>query len=135
MIATTATRVPEHTKPEINRRIERHADSRVQELSRRPDLIDQRLRELDHEWDIERTLQTNFAAIVLLSTALGAYKDRRWLLLGGVAAGFMIQHALQGWCPPLPVFRRLGVRTEREIDEERRALLLLRAQANTPART
>ena len=39
---------------------------------------------------------------------------------------FLLQHALQGWCPPLPLFRRLGVRTAREIARERYALQALR---------
>ena len=38
----------------------------------------------------------------------------------------MIQHALQGWCPPLAVLRRLGFRTAKEINEERFALAALR---------
>ncbi|HKR79742.1 MAG TPA: hypothetical protein VJR69_08555 [Nitrospira sp.] len=35
-------------------------------------------------------------------------------------------HAFEGWCPPVNLFRRLGVRTQREIDEERYALKLRR---------
>jgi hypothetical protein len=41
-------------------------------------------------------------------------------------ATFLLQHALQGWCPPVPLFRSLGVRTASEIDEERYALKALR---------
>jgi hypothetical protein len=37
-----------------------------------------------------------------------------------------MQHALQGWCPPLPLLRRLGVRTQQEIERERYALKALR---------
>lgn len=123
MISATATRVPEHTSPRVNERIQQRTLRDIREYHGRPDLVAARLRELDREWDIERTLQTNFAAVVLVSAALGAFVDRRWLLLGGAACAFMLEHAIQGWCPPLPVFRRLGVRTEREIDEERTALL------------
>lgn len=39
---------------------------------------------------------------------------------------FLAQHGLQGWCPPIPVFRRLEVRTDREIARERYALKALR---------
>ena len=39
---------------------------------------------------------------------------------------FMLQHALQGWCPPLPVLRRMGVRTAAEIHQEIIALRILR---------
>jgi len=43
-----------------------------------------------------------------------------------VVAAFLFQHAVQGWCPPIPVLRRLGVRTSREIELERIALKALR---------
>lgn len=33
-----------------------------------------------------------------------------------------IKHALQGWCPPLPILRRLGFRTTQESEQERAAL-------------
>ena len=52
--------------------------------------------------------------------------DRKWFLFPAVVAGFLLQHAVQGWCPPLPVFRRYGVRTQTEIDYERYALKSLR---------
>ena len=39
---------------------------------------------------------------------------------------FLFQHALQGWCPPVPVLRRLGFRTVYEIDRERFSLKAIR---------
>jgi len=57
---------------------------------------------------------------------LGATVDRRFFALPAVVAGFLLQHALQGWCPPLPVFRRLGFRTQAEMERERYALKALR---------
>ena len=39
-----------------------------------------------------------------------------------LAGGFLLQHALQGACPPLDMLRHLGVRYQSEIDEERRWL-------------
>jgi hypothetical protein len=44
------------------------------------------------------------------------------LILPGVVAAFLLQHAIQGFCPPLPVLRALGYRTDREIETERNAL-------------
>ena len=44
----------------------------------------------------------------------------------GKSREMALQHAVQGWCPPLAVWRRLGVRTQSEIDEERYALKALR---------
>ena len=52
----------------------------------------------------------------------GALGSRRWLWLPGFVTAFLFQHAVQGWCPPVPLLRRLGVRTAREIELERSAL-------------
>ncbi len=47
-----------------------------------------------------------------------------------VVAGFLLQHAVSGWCPPVPLLRRAGVRTTREINQERFALKALRGDFN-----
>ena len=91
-----------------------------------PDAIDERIKELDREWDIERTLEMNAAAFAFAGTLLGAFVNRRWLILPGVVTAFLAQHALQGWCPPIPLFRKMGVRTRPEIDREKYALKALR---------
>lgn len=123
----TAYRVPENTSPDVNARIRESAEESVERTAAGgPGAIGERLRELDEEWDIERTLQTNAASISLVGLALGALVNRKFLALPAIVAGFLLQHALQGWCPPLPAFRRMGVRTQREIDEERHALKALR---------
>jgi hypothetical protein len=127
MLAATTTRVQDHTSDAVNAAIRERTEQRVAEVAARgPEAIRRRLEELDYEWDIERTLEINFASVVLAGVALGGLVDRRWLLLPAVASGFMMQHVLQGWCPPVPVFRRLGVRTAREIEAERDALKALR---------
>ena len=61
-----------------------------------------------------------------MGLALGATVDRKWFIFPAAVAGFLLQHALEGWCPPLPLFRRLGFRTQSEIDYERYALKSLR---------
>ena len=43
--------------------------------------IDQRIQELDREWDVERTLQMNAAAFALTGTLLAAVADKRWMLV------------------------------------------------------
>jgi hypothetical protein len=128
MFSSTATQVSGHTSPQLNERIRRDAQDRIAEFERNDKhaLITRRLDELEHEWDVERTLQTNFATLSLIGLALALKSDKRWLLLAAGVPAFMLQHALQGWCPPLPVLRRLGVRTAREIADERFALKSLR---------
>jgi len=83
---------------------------------------------LDREWDVERLLQTNAPVVVLLGMALATFVNKKFLLLpAGVFGvfGFLAQHAPQGWCPPIHVVRRLGLRTQREIERERYALKAL----------
>jgi hypothetical protein len=55
--------------------------------------------------------------------------SRRFLLLPAVVFSFFFQHATQGWCPPLPVVRKMGVRTRREINHEKYALKALRGDS------
>jgi hypothetical protein len=123
MLPTTFDRVPRNTAPEVNLRIRRQT---LANLSRYrndgPDEIRRRLDELDREWDIERAIEANAAVFALAGLALGAFVDRRFLLLPAAVGAFLLQHALQGWCPPVPVLRRLGFRTAREIFQERLVL-------------
>ena len=70
-------------------------------------------------------LETNAALFALAGVILGATRDRRWLALPALVTTFLFQHAVQGWCPPLPILRRMGVRTSREIELERVALKIL----------
>jgi hypothetical protein len=77
-----------------------------------PGDLDRRLEELDHECDIERTLEANAATVPLIGLALGAAVDRRWLLYPAIVASLLLQHALAGRCPLVPIFRRLGERTQ-----------------------
>jgi hypothetical protein len=131
MIVNTAARVQQHTASDINRQFGRELEEHVAYYRQQtPDRISERLQELDHEWDIERTLQTNFATLSIVGALLTRNVSERWAILALGVPAFMIQHALQGWCPPLPALRRLGVRTAREISDERFALKALRGDFN-----
>lgn len=65
-------------------------------------------------------------SISLIGLGLGAVISRRLFAIPAIVAGFLLQHAIQGWCPPVPAFRRLGIRTAREIEAERYALKVIR---------
>jgi hypothetical protein len=123
---TSAARVPAHTEGHINARIARKTHDSIRYHARHPERIERRLRELDAEWDTERLLETNAATLALTGTVLGLTVDKRWFALPAAVTGFLLQHGVQGWCPPLPVLRRLGVRTPREIEAERYALKAIR---------
>lgn len=127
MLPATNERVALHTADSVNEMIRRRTQERIAECAAAgPRAIDRRLCDLDREWDIERTLEANAASISLIGLGLGTFVSRRFLALPAIVAGFLLQHALHGWCPPVPVLRRLGVRTQTEIDQERYALKALR---------
>jgi hypothetical protein len=127
ILPSTSERVPINTADIYNERIRQDAERRVAQCARLGhSAIDRRLQELDAEWDIERTLEANAASIVMITSTLGLLVDRRFFFFPIAVGGFLLQHAMQGWCPPLPVLRSMGVRTEAEIDEERYALKALR---------
>lgn len=128
-LPNTQTRVPEHSSERITERLRRELESRVFYFARNPDRIDDRLAELDREWDMERMLETNAAGVSLFGVLMAA-RHRRWLVLPFAVGGFLLLHALQGWCPPVELFRRIGVRTAKEINDERYALKALRGDFN-----
>ena len=112
----TSTRVERMTRPEVNDFIRTRANARVAGLEGAKSVeLEARLAESDREWDIERVLQANASTLVMLGVALGYGVDRRFLLLPAAVFSFFAMHALQGWCPPVPLFRRLGIRTASEF--------------------
>jgi hypothetical protein len=126
MIARSVDRVALHNAPHVSEKLLDRLRTSIAHHSSHPEEIDDRLRELDEEWDVERVLQTNSSVASLLGLTLGLLGRRRWLLLPLVVQGFFLQHALQGWCPPLPLLRSLGFRTSQEIEQERYALKAVR---------
>lgn len=131
--AWSEDRVRANTEPQTNERIDREFERKIRLYATLGDpAISSRLAELDREWDIERTLEANAATLALLGTVLGVTSSRRWLALPLIVSGFLLNHAVKGWCPPLPLFRRMGVRTRMEIERERHALKMLRGDFPCP---
>ena len=121
-LPNTNERVAINTSEKVNSDIQMYIQNSIYFYRRNPQLIEQRLEELDKEWDIERVLETNAASLIVASSALGFVASKKFFLIPFVVGTFLLQHALQGWCPPLPILRRLGYRTTSEIQEEREAL-------------
>lgn len=127
MLSETTQRVEINTSPAVNQQF----DEQLQEnLSRYLDAdhaaIDRRLGELDREWNVERFIEAEAPLMIGLGIALGLTRGRKWFGLSAMAASMVILHGVQGWYPLLPIFRRLGVRSQNEIEEERAALRILR---------
>ena len=120
-------RVRAHTAATATSQVDLGTLSCLRELqSADREAITRHMHELDREWDVERVLQTNASILTLGGVLLGATVNKKFLAVPAVVLGFFMQHALQGWCPPIPVFRRMGVRTAKEINREKYALKAMR---------
>lgn len=131
ILPPTFQRIFLRTNPSVN------ADIRNQTLSSlnifkncNEEEIKQRINTLNAEWDTERVLEVNASLLMLLSSYLGIKTSKCWFLLTGTIGVFMLMHALQGWCPPLPFIRKWGVRTADEIYAEKTALKVMRGDFN-----
>jgi hypothetical protein len=126
--ATAKTdRVRRHTSQEMLDEIDERIAQTIRFYATQPDsVIRQRIEELDREWDMERRLETNASVAVVATTVLGLTVSKKWFLLTAAVGAFLFQHAVSGWCPPMPILRRLGARTRKEIDREKFALKALR---------
>ncbi len=118
-------RVRRHSPESVNRRIDEATRDRVWACASSPWALERRLGQLDREGDVERALFAVTSVHLLLGLAASA-RDRRWLPWPAAIAAFQLQHAVQGWCPPVSALRRMGVRTRQEIEDERTALKALR---------
>lgn len=125
--ATETNRVRKNTSRNALLKIDRQIEDNIRFYSDQPAfVISKRIRELDAEWSIERWLEANASALAFSGTLLGLTVSKKWLAVPLVITGFLFQHAVQGWCPPMPLLRRKGVRTRGEIDREKFALKALR---------
>jgi hypothetical protein len=100
-----------------------------------PVFIDERIRELELEWDIGRALEVKAAGMTVAGVLLGLAVDRRFFALPALGAVFLLQHAFQGWSLPVPLLRSMGIRTIDEIRDEIIALRILRGDFLTRVET
>lgn len=88
----TTDRVRAQTATEINDRIDAQTRNRlIRAAGAPPAVLGRLIADLEEEWTSSGTL-------------LGAFVNKKFLLLPALVLPFLLQHALQGWCPPLPFF-------------------------------
>jgi hypothetical protein len=93
--------------------------------------VSDKIERLDSEWDIERLIETDAALMMIASIFLGMKRCKAWFFISSVVAMFLLNHALQGWCPSVSVLRKMGVRTCEEIHNEKTVLKMLRGDFDT----
>lgn len=123
-----------HSSNVANERIDQESEENIRHWSLQPrEEVDARITALDREWDVERYLEMTASSLALTGVLAGLAGRRQALLLPTVVLTFLFMHAVHGWCPPLPLFRSLGIRTRKEIDREKYALKALRGDFARPA--
>jgi hypothetical protein len=116
-------RIQAHTAPYINEKIRRQTETSVLDYAARGrDAVLRRLQELDYEYDLDRAVMINLSVVGGAALAAGYFHNKSWMKLVAVQLGFLFVHATYGWCPPVVLLRRMGFRTNTEIDYERRLL-------------
>lgn len=126
-LALEADRVRANTSPAVNREIDAKTLSNIRRYASQPRAaVERRISELNREWDIERVLEANAGVLAAVGAVLGASVSRKWLVLTGTVLAFLLLHATEGWCPPVPLLRGMGIRTRSEIDREKLALKYMR---------
>eukprot|EP00762_Andalucia_godoyi_P005999 ANDGO_00085.mRNA.1 hypothetical protein ACA1_197720 len=92
--------------------------------------ITQRIEVLNKEWGMERLLELSASALITVALASLLFTSRgsllKKLILPVSASAFLMQHAIQGWCPPFSVLRAFGVRPSAQIFSEKIIMKLLR---------
>jgi hypothetical protein len=126
MIPSTTDRVHRNTHAKLNERFHRRIHESVERHAQAsPQILERRLTRLEHEWDVDRAMETTYSAAFLAGVAL-AGRNRQWRMVSCVGALSLLSHGLFGWDPLLPLYRRLGFRTAAEIARERYALKAVR---------
>ena len=122
----TPDRARRHTARSVLRRIDDDTLDHLMEVEARPETASRRLEALDREWDIDRTIEAEAATMGLIGLALGTFVRPAFLALPATVGAAVFLFGTRGLYPLLPIFRRLGIRTAREIERERYAVKALR---------
>jgi pimeloyl-ACP methyl ester carboxylesterase len=125
---TSTDAVRSHAPDGVNKRIDERVERCVRHMAEqdRPE-ITRYLEKLEREWDLNRAVMVAGSMVSLLGLWLARRDGGGWRVLGGVAAGLVLQHGLTGFGPLAELVRAVGgIRTRKEIDLEKFALKALR---------
>jgi hypothetical protein len=128
MVTSTSQRVEANTSGHINQEIQNSIKTNLEKYSRAGKLaIQRRLQKLDREWTTERVIEVEAPLMIALGSSLTYFFGRKFLPLPIFSASMLLLHGVKGWYPLLPLFRRMGFRSQNEILQERKGLLEIKA--------
>ena len=123
MKAPALQRVKQARKNTKNiRNNEKIQDNLVHYANETESVIRERLKQLDKEWDTDKTLLITGATVAMTGLILALAVNKKWFWLTSAVASLAGEHILQGWSPPVPILRATGMRTKKEIEKEREGL-------------
>jgi hypothetical protein len=88
--------------------------------------IDERIRALEDEWDVERAVMVGLSGAGAAGLIVGLLGSRVWRLLAWIALPLLFLFAQDKWKPSNGILKSLGLRSRKEIQEEKYALKALR---------
>jgi hypothetical protein len=103
-----------HVPAEVNKRIDERVEQCVRFMAQQDRAeISGYLLKLEQEWDLNRAVSVAGAAVALAGIGLAGRYGKPWRVLGGVAAGLLLQHGLFGFSLLGGLVRKLaGVRPQ-----------------------
>jgi hypothetical protein len=88
--------------------------------------IDERIRALEDEWDVERAVTVALSGAGVAGLVVGLLGSRVWRLLAWIALPLLFLFGQDKWKPSEGILKSLGLRSRREIQDEKYALKALR---------
>lgn len=132
--AANPDRVRAATDQRLNEKIDKDTERRLKFAgSEDDDRISERILSAGEEWTSDRIIAAEASITGIAGIALAIFVDMRFLIMPGMATAMLFLHGTHGWYPLLPLLRRLGVRSQDEIDREYYALKALRGDFNEVA--
>ena len=96
-----------------------------------PESVDNRLKELEKEWDLERVHELNASFSGLNGTLLGKILDKHFASLPFSTSTRLVNETPYEWNPSITLFESLGYRPKHEIEKEKQFLQTLKNEADS----
>lgn len=88
--------------------------------------LTERIHSLEEEWDMEKFITVGLSGIGVFGLVMGFFGSRVWRLFSWVSLPLLFLYGQDKWKPSNGALKSLGLRSRKEIDEEKYALKALR---------
>ncbi|MCY7421614.1 MAG: hypothetical protein LH478_07705 [Chitinophagaceae bacterium] len=113
-IINSTKKMVQHAKPAIGNSNKGVADNLDYYRLESEEVIGTRIKELEAEWDVERTVELKASLLALSGIILGVSAGKKWLIIPAAICSFFAIHAIRGNRLPLTG----NFRTRKQIAEE-----------------